>query len=55
MDIAVSPDEILKVLARDFPLQYQIAALTVVVTEQNRRIAELERAPLAQAPVTAEE
>ncbi len=53
MDVEISQEELVAVMARDFPLQYQICVLTVGTQAQARRIAELERR-LRPAPAPAE-
>ncbi len=43
MGVEISQDELVHVMARDFPREYQICVLTVAGQAQARRIAELER------------
>lgn len=53
MDIAISPDEVLAVIVRDFPREHEIACQRVYIAMQARRIAELERTQAAEAPPAA--
>ncbi len=52
--MSVSQEELLAVMARDFPLQYQISMLTAGAQAQARRIAHLE-GELAAAKTPAPE